>query len=137
MQVDRIRSGPQEPISKPLQQGLDDLSLKEIANYGSTNPDKLPEERAGIEQLLRRLRSAQVQSDLLPGDRVKLATAEQRAWGQLVKMNKESEMSEDRIIRNHPKWRAIKQIFANALLPYPEAARAVLKALREAGVGDD
>lgn len=103
---------------------------RRLIRLGDKQSEPLPDTRTGIEQLLRSLRAARNNPEILPNDRVKLATAETRAFTILEKMDKDNAMSEDRIIKNHPKWLKMRKTIGEALTPFPDAAKAVITALK-------
>lgn len=117
----RLQAVPDEAASE--------IDSANLPRYGTKHSAPLPSTKQGVEELLRSLRAARTQPHLLATDRVKLATAETRALSLLQKMEKEAEFSEDRIIRQHPKWAKLRQAIVDALVPYPDAARAVQRAL--------
>lgn len=122
--------GADMPLEAPDMSAMSELPIRKLVEYGSKHSDPLPESREGIEQLLRSLRSARNNPEMLPTDRVKLATAETRAYEMIRKMDKDNEMAEDRIIRQHPKWKRMQSAMIAALKPFPDAMRAVVEALR-------
>ena len=103
-------------------------------------PDPEPEALQGpapsvlddYDALLNVLRRQLQQPTLTPRERAQLTDAMTRAVTQKAKVEREKAMLEDATIRNHPKWKAMKQLLVEALLPYPEAARAVEAAVLRA-----
>lgn len=85
-------------------------------------------------ELLAVLRRDRAQPNLTPANRVKLADAEARILALRARLEAAQELAEDRYVRQHPGWLKCKRAILSALEPYPEAAAAVLTALR--GVGD-
>lgn len=85
----------------------------------------------GVEALLVVVREARGRDGLLAAERVKLADAETRLLALRHRMERETELVEDRIVRLHPKWNQIKVAIAAAVVRWPEAARAVAAALQE------
>jgi hypothetical protein len=83
-------------------------------------------------QLLTRIRH-EANRNLLPAERVKLADTEAKILALRHRLEREHELTEDRIIREHPKWQAIKRVWTAALIPYPAAAKAVADALASVG----
>lgn len=61
-------------------------------------------------------------------------------WRKLMSMRMQAEqraaLLEDATVRNHPKWKRLKGLIIDALLPYPDAARAVESAIQRA-IGDE
>jgi len=90
-----------------------------------------PTTMEGVEKLLRTIRAAQEHAGLLPAEQVKLADSETKLLSLRHRLEKESELAEDRIVRQHPKWIRIRTRLAEVLVKWPDAARAVAAALRE------
>lgn len=80
-------------------------------------------------RLLLTIQRDSVAPGLLPGERVKLVDAEARILKLRADLEQRAELSEDRYVRDHPAWLRCKKALAQALLPFPEAARAVADAL--------
>lgn len=80
-------------------------------------------------RLLATIQRDSMTAGLLPAERVKLVDAEARILKLRADLEQRSELSEDRYVRDHPAWLRCKKIIAQALLPFPEAARAVADAL--------
>jgi len=66
---------------------------------------------------------------LLAAERVKLVDAEARILKLRADLERNAELTEDRYVRDHPAWHKCKRAIAAALVPFPEAARAVTDAL--------
>lgn len=96
-----------------------------------------------VNRLIRLLREQLRRPGILARERVQLADAFARALAQKERLERAREMSEDRTIREHPKWQRLKATIIEALLPHPEAARAVEAAIlrvlgeEESDAGDD
>lgn len=86
-----------------------------------------------LDALIGHLRVELAKPDLASSERVKLSGSMTRALALRHRLEKEEELLEDRIIREHPSWRRVEAALARALAPYPDAARAVAAALAEAG----
>jgi len=67
--------------------------------------------------------------DLTFSARMKLRSEEARALTALARLETASEMSEDRYVRNHPAWLALRARILDALVAHPGAAEDVLKAI--------
>ena len=80
-------------------------------------------------RLLALLRSQLNRPDLLGRERVQLGDAFARALAQKERLERAREMLEARTIREHPEWQRLKRLMIAALLPFPEASRAVEAAL--------
>jgi hypothetical protein len=85
----------------------------------------------GVETLLAVIREARERPGLLASEQVKLADAETRLLSLRHRLEKESELAEDRVVYQHPKWIRIRAVLGDTLVKWPEAARAVASALRE------
>jgi transcriptional regulator with XRE-family HTH domain len=79
--------------------------------------------------LLHVIRRDRSQPNLLPGERSKLVDAEARILKLRSDLELRAELSEDRYVREHPAWLRIRNELARALVPFPDAARAVADAL--------
>lgn len=89
-------------------------------------------------RLLALLRSQLNRPDLLGRERVQLGDAFARALAQKERLERAREMLEARTIREHPEWQRLKRLVIAALLPFPEASRAVEAALvKVLGDGDE
>lgn len=85
-----------------------------------------------LESCLRLLATIQRDSGnphLLAAERVKLVDAEARILKLRADLERNAELTEDRYVRDHPAWHKCKRAIAAALVPFPEAARAVCEAL--------
>lgn len=85
-----------------------------------------------FDQLLGVLRRQLRLPHLTPRERAQLTDAMTRAVTQRAKVEQQKQMLEDATIRTHPKWRQLKALLIEALLPYPDAARAVEAAVTRA-----
>lgn len=74
-------------------------------------------------RLLRSLRKQLGREDLTPRERVQLTEAFSRAVSQKARLERERELLEDRVIREHPKWRRLKAAMLEVLSKHPAAAR--------------
>lgn len=74
------------------------------------------------------------QQGLLANERVKLADAEARILALRHRLESESQLSEDRFVREHPAWLRLKRTIVDALVPFPAAAQAVAEAIRRSGM---
>lgn len=50
-----------------------------------------------------------------------------------ARLEREQELAEDRIVREHPMWRRIREGILAAVKPWPEAARAIAQKIQELG----
>lgn len=63
-------------------------------------------------------------------EKARLRDAEARAIALRAKLERDQEMSEDRIVRDHPFWRRLHASILHALRPFPEASKAVADELK-------
>lgn len=80
-----------------------------------------------LHSLIRRARN---QPGLLPSEMVKLADTEARVLALRHRLEKEAELLEDRIVREHPKWQAIKRGLARVIAGCPRCAKAITDELQ-------
>lgn len=50
-----------------------------------------------------------------------------------ARLERDQELLDDRIVRDHPQWARIKEAIRNAVEPFPDAARAIHEALEKLG----
>lgn len=81
--------------------------------------------------LLAVLRRDRGQVGLSPADRVRLTDAETRLLALRARLESAAELAEDRYVYQHPGWQKLKRAIVGALEPFPEAAQAVLIAIRQ------
>jgi hypothetical protein len=86
---------------------------------------------AGCEALLQTIRDHRKKPGLLAAESVKLADAETRLLSLKHRLEKETELQDERIVRHHPMWLQIKTTLGRVLVKWPDAARAVAAALKE------
>ena len=82
--------------------------------------------------IIRRIRADMARGNLMPNEMNRLRDSEQRALAFRSKLEKERELLEDRVVRDHPAWKRLEKTIIAALRPYPEALRAVAQAIEEA-----
>jgi transcriptional regulator with XRE-family HTH domain len=90
---------------------------------------KAPTTLADCLALQHVIRQARNQEGLLPGERVKLADTEAKILALRHRLERENDLLEDRLVRDHPKWQAVKRAIAKALAAHPVAARSVIEEL--------
>jgi hypothetical protein len=81
--------------------------------------------------LLAAVQAERAKPTLTPAERVKLSDTEARILALRHRLETKAEMIEDRIVREHPMWQRMKKTIVRALVKYPDAARAVVAAIRE------
>lgn len=96
-------------------------------------------EQSVLDHANRRLRILSKQIDkkgLTTRERIMLDDAYGKAVAARAKFLREQELLEDRIIREHPKWRALKATIIATLVKHPAVAREVEAAII-ATIGED
>jgi transcriptional regulator with XRE-family HTH domain len=94
-------------------------------------PCALPTTMQGVEELLRVVREDRRAAGMLPSERMKLVGEETRLLGLKHRLEREAELLEDRIVKQHPLWARIRTAIGDTLVRWPEAAVAVAEKLRE------
>lgn len=80
------------------------------------------------------LRELQEDPDLMSSEKVRLADSIGKILAIKARLERDKELLEDRIVREHPMWAVrIKPTILAALKPYPDAMQAVADALAEIG----
>jgi len=69
--------------------------------------------------------------DLTDGAQAKLRDTLAKVLALQSRLERDQELREDRYVREHPSWVALKSKLVNALEPYPQAAKAVLLVLSD------
>lgn len=96
----------------------------------SPSPSTVPTgSLAEVNAHLSRLRSDLETLKLTSAERSRLSDVYTRALAVKARLEREAEMLEDRIVRDHPAWRRLKAAMFEALHPYPDALRALLKSV--------
>lgn len=96
-----------------------------------TDEPAAPSTMEGVEALLKLIRADRGRDGILASERVKLADAETRLLSLKHRLEKEAELLEDRIVKQHPMWARIQAAVGDTLVRFPEAALAVAAKLRE------
>ena len=92
---------------------LDDAGTLEIA-------------KAQIDAILKELEKADTLTD---GAAAKLRDTLAKLLALRARLERDRDLQEDRLVREHPEWARTKARILDALRPFPEAARAVAEAL--------
>jgi len=108
--------------------------VEPVVTNGNGHPASSPSSLDQAGQLLAKIRSAASAGDLLPTDRVRLADSETKILALQHRMQKEVDLLEDRIVREHPTWRRIRETLSLVLSRHPIAAAEVADALDKLGV---
>lgn len=103
------------------------------ASKTATTPDPDPDSgdtltitKAQIEAVLEELKS----KSLTDGASAKLRDTLAKLLALRSRLERDQELSEDRVVREHPEWARMKAAILRALEPYPKAAAALLEVLR-------
>jgi hypothetical protein len=99
----------------------------------NTVGDELGEDDDTLDIAKRQLlevREALQAPGLADATRLKLLDTSAKLLVLRSRLERERELQEDRIVREHPEWKRLKTLILKALAPYPEAAAAVAEAIR-------
>lgn len=107
----------------------DEESDGDESEQESEEQEQEPSIMDDCDRLLKSIRKQLARPDLLAREHLQLSESFSRALQMKHRLERERETSEDRTIREHPKWRALKSAIIAALVPHPEAARAVEEAI--------
>lgn len=99
--------------------------LTEQASSTLSSPTTLEE----TDRLLASIRLHASDKQLMPNDRVRLADAEGKILSLRHRMQRDTDLLEDRIIREHPAWQRVRGEIARVLARHPQAADEVADAL--------
>lgn len=99
----------------------------------STKATTLEEVNAQIDQLL----ALQDEPGLVPSAKLKIADSMGKLLAIKARLERDAQLLEDRVVREHPRWRTIRAAILGALRPHPEALAAVHAALLELGESED
>ncbi len=94
-------------------------------------PAGKPTTIAEVDEQLRMLRELQEEPGLVPSERVRLADSMGKLLAIKARLERDAELLEDRIVREHPFYGRLEATILAALRPFPDAARAVADALGE------
>jgi len=92
----------------------------------STDGDTLDIARQQLCEVLEALRNP----ELTESAQLKLRDTAAKLLALRSRLERDRELLEDRIVREHPEWLRIKTAIIKALTPYPEAAAAVAEAIQ-------
>lgn len=85
---------------------------------------------ADVKRMLRQHRTYAKGGNFMPSERAKMRDTEIRLVGLLAKLERDAELLEDRIVKEHPAWKRLRTAIMKALEPHPEAMKDVIKELR-------
>jgi hypothetical protein len=84
--------------------------------------------------LLGQIRARATAADLLPSDAVRLADSEAKILALLHRMQRDADLLEDRIVREHPAWQRTRAALTRVLARHPLAAAEVADELEKLGM---
>lgn len=123
---------PPPPASQPSEQPADEAPARAPVPQLPAHATSLDHVDAMIAQVVERMNDPRLTS------REHASHLDQ--WRKLMGMRIQAEaraaLMEDATIRAHPKWKRLKALIIDALLPFPDAARAVEAAIERA-IGED
>ncbi len=85
-------------------------------------------------QLLAAIRAQLAERDLLPADRTRITDTYTKTLALQHRLQRDVDLTEDRIIREHPTWQRIRAELARVLARHPQAASEVCDALERLNV---
>ena len=106
--------------------------MPKVEKQTNISPDKLSTEGDTLEiarQQLSEVLKALQNPELTESAQLKLRDTAAKLLTLRSRLERDRELLEDRIVREHPEWKRIKGVILKALKPYPEAAAAVAEAL--------
>ena len=103
-----------------------DLAAKNLVGHELSEDDDTLD--IAKRQLLE-VREALQAPGLADAARIKLLDTSAKLLALRSRLERERELQEDRIVREHPEWMRIKTVTIRALEPFPEAAAAIAEAL--------
>lgn len=125
---------PDPIVSKPMARAKEPSRASETAQVTletavvcSGTPSTL-EDCLALLAVLRRDRG---QQGLSPADRVRLTDAETRLLALRARLEAAEELAEDRYVYQHPAWQKLRRVIIGALERFPEAAQAVISAIKQ------
>jgi hypothetical protein len=110
---------------KPVSDVLSEAKPPLVASKPCEDDDTL----AIAKQQLLEVRQELEATDLTDAARAKLRDTAAKLLALRSRLENAREMQEDRVIREHSGWQKVKADIITALTPFPEAAKAVAKAL--------
>jgi transcriptional regulator with XRE-family HTH domain len=93
--------------------------------------DEDPSPLAQCERMLEAIKRDLRSPSLRMSERLRLRAEQGRTISMLARLQRDGEMLEDRIVREHPSWRRIRAALLDALSPHPDALASVVEALRK------
>jgi len=101
------------------------------AGVASAAAGPLPTTLEHALELLRVLRTERQKSGLASAERIRLTQTEAQIVALRHRLEREDELLEDRIVREHPAWQRFKGRLMRTLLKFPDAAKAVAVELEQ------
>jgi hypothetical protein len=100
----------------------------------ASTPAEVVDALTGTLQLIERVRCLMRAPDVEAKTLERLMARESRLLGLQGQLEQKAEYLKDRIVGAHPDWVRTRTALLGALQPYPEAADAVIEALKDLGV---
>lgn len=105
------------------------LEKPEVPAAALAPPEPAPDTLSGCLALHTRVRAAQFEPGLTAAERVKLSDTEAKVLALRHRLEREGQMLEARIIREHPRWQAVQRAIASAIGACPRCTKLVIDAL--------
>lgn len=96
-----------------------------------TDSDERPSTIGEVRKVLSRHRKFAKGGNFMPAERARNRDTEIKLLTLLAKLERDAELLEDRIVREHPAWKRMKNAMMRALEKHPDALRDVVEALKE------
>jgi hypothetical protein len=123
------------PLPPPLPSVIPPTPTPTPTNGGTNgNGHAAPSSLANTAALLASIQAQLDQPDLLPGDRVRITDSYTRTLALQARLQRDVDLLEDRIVREHPMWVRIKVTIGRVLARYPQIADEVCAELDRIGV---
>lgn len=107
----------------------------ELAGNGHSHTNgHAPDSLAETATLLAQIRRQLSQTDLLASDRARITDTYTKTLAFHHRLQQQADLTEDRIIRDHPTWQRIRLELARVLARYPDVANEVCAALERLGM---
>ena len=106
-----------------------------VPSARAADTDTAPNSITDTDKLIAKLRTTAAADNLLPGDQIRLADSEAKLLALRHRMQRDQELLEDKIVRDHPAWQRIRRTLAEVLSKHPQAAADVAEALQRLDMG--
>lgn len=116
------------PVPAPVPAPVNGHGVHGVNGHGP--PNSLTETSALLGQIRRQLE----RTDLMANDRARITDTYTKTLALQHRLQKEADLTEDRIIREHPSWQRIRLELARILARYPAVAGEVAEMLDRLGM---